>query len=117
MPAKSRCSKHWSGSRLLAQSGHREQEIACQTRQPRAGAAALPPERKDGADFVSGQHGAASQSPAQSFNYKAAQTRKVSPQSSVYQLADKMQFTAGDEPQANLSKVVPAEAEFDTAHW
>jgi signal transduction histidine kinase len=46
-----------------------------------------------------------------SFNSKAAQTRKVSPQSGYYQLSDRAQIPV-DEQQANLSKVVPAEAEF-----
>jgi signal transduction histidine kinase len=69
---------------------------------------------KDEAGSVSGQLAAVSQSPAQSLNYKAAQTRKVSPQSSFYQLADraKTDTVAADEQQNNLSKVVPAEAEF-----
>jgi signal transduction histidine kinase len=48
-----------------------------------------------------------------SLNYKAAQTRKVSPQSS-YQLADrdKTDAIAAKELQSNLSKAIPAEAEF-----
>ena len=56
----------------------------------------------------------AGQLPAQnSFNYKTAQTRKVSPQSQVYQSADKLKAEAvADESQNNLSKVIPAEAEF-----
>ena len=47
-------------------------------------------------------------------NYKAAQTRKVSPQSSYYQLADrdKTETVAANESQNNLSKAIPAEAEF-----
>ena len=49
----------------------------------------LPEKQKDGAGSSSGQLGATSQLPAQSINYKAAQTRKVSPQSS-YQLADQI---------------------------
>ena len=48
-------------------------------------AARAPEKQKDDAGSVSGQLGAVSQLPAQSINYKAAQTRKVSPQSS-YQL-------------------------------
>jgi signal transduction histidine kinase len=76
--------------------------------------ATQPSERKDGADNVSGQLGAASQSSVQSLNYKAAQTRKVSPQSSYYQLSDraKTDTAAADDQQNNLSKVIPAEAEF-----
>ncbi|HEY5043338.1 MAG TPA: histidine kinase dimerization/phospho-acceptor domain-containing protein [Verrucomicrobiae bacterium] len=45
------------------------------------------------------------------FNYKAAQTRKVSPQSQQFLIADKAQAVA-DESQNNLSRVIPAEAEF-----
>jgi signal transduction histidine kinase len=74
--------------------------------------AAQPPQRqKDEAGSSSSQLGAAGQAQGQSLNYKAAQTRKVSPQSSFYQLADKVQ-TPVEEQQNNLSKVVPAEAEF-----
>jgi signal transduction histidine kinase len=48
-----------------------------------------------------------------SFNYKAAQSRKVSPQNQVFQNPgnSKAEFSA-DERDQNLSKVVPAEAEF-----
>jgi signal transduction histidine kinase len=54
-----------------------------------------------------------SQLPVQSLNYKTAQTRKVSPQSN-YQLADrdKTDAIAAKELQSNLSKAIPAEAEF-----
>ena len=70
--------------------------------------------QKDEAGSSSGQLGAARQSPAQSLNYKEAQTRKVSPQSSYYQLADrdKTDTVAAKELQSNLSKAIPAEAEF-----
>ena len=44
------------------------------------------------------------------FNYKAAQNRAVSPQSAFYQAADRTKAAAADE--VNVSKVVPAEAEF-----
>ena len=78
--------------------------------------AAQMPKQKDEAGSFSSQLGAASQSPVQSLNYKAAQTRKVSPQSSFYQqqLGDRARTdtVAAEEPQNNLSKVVPAEAEF-----
>ena len=89
----------------------RQQEIALAKQTAAPGAAAQPPQRKDEADIVSGQLGAASQSPAQSLNYKAAQNRKVSPQSGYLQLGDRAQIPV-DEQQNNLSKVVPAEAEF-----
>jgi signal transduction histidine kinase len=46
-------------------------------------------------------------------NYKTAQTRAVTPQSQMYQAADRVKAEAGaDEQQNNLSKVIPAEAEF-----
>ncbi len=54
----------------------------------------------------------ASQQPAQNIvNYKAAQARKVSPQSQQYQFADKADVVA-DGSDNNLSRVIPAEAEF-----
>ncbi|MGO9586774.1 MAG: sensor histidine kinase [Limisphaerales bacterium] len=92
----------------------RQQEIALADRPAAPGSAAQPSERKYGADNVSGQLGAASQSSVQSLNYKAAQTRKVSPQSSYYQLADrdKTETIAANDQQNNLSKAIPAEAEF-----
>jgi len=94
----------------------RQQEIALAKQTAAPSAAAQSSERKDGADIVSGQLGSVSQSPVQSLNYKAAQTRKVSPQSSFYQqqLGDRARTdtVAAEEPQNNLSKVVPAEAEF-----
>ncbi len=76
-------------------------------------AARAPEKQKDEAGSSSSQLGAANQSPMQSLNYKAAQTRKVSPQSN-YQLADKArtETTTADELQNNLSKAIPAEAEF-----
>ena len=53
--------------------------------------------------------GAIAEAPAQStFNYKAAQVRKVSPQSASFDTAK----DTADETQKNLSRVVPAEAEF-----
>ena len=46
-------------------------------------------------------------------NYKAAQTRAVSPQSQMYQISDTSKDEgAVDGQQKNLSKVIPAEAEF-----
>jgi len=56
-----------------------------------------------------------SQSPSQNLlNYKAAQSRKVSPQSQVYQVAGKAKAEKSptEEAEDNLSRVVPAEAEF-----
>lgn len=44
--------------------------------------------------------------------YKAAQNRAVSPQSRFYQVADGGKVVVTGEPQNNVSKVVPAEAEF-----
>jgi signal transduction histidine kinase len=76
-------------------------------------AAQLPEKQKDGVGKSSSQLGDTSQLPVQSINYKAAQTRKVSPQSS-YQLADQIKTETGaaKELQSNLSKAIPAEAEF-----
>ena len=70
------------------------------------------PARKDDLAGAAFQSGSPNQSSVQSVNYLSAQTRKVSPQSSAYQLADKIQVGADNESQANLSRVVPAEAEF-----
>ncbi|MGA2246331.1 MAG: HAMP domain-containing sensor histidine kinase [Verrucomicrobiota bacterium] len=55
-----------------------------------------------------------SQAPYQNaLNYKAAQSRNVSPQSQVYQNAAKFKDeTAANNAEDNLSKVIPAEAEF-----
>ena len=44
-------------------------------------------------------------------NYKAAQSRKVNPQSQQYQVAEK-NAAIPDDSQNNLSRVIPAEAEF-----
>ena len=66
---------------------------------------------KDDSDSVSSRSGISGQSPVQSLNFKAAQTRSVVPQSSYYQTAAKTQVPAEDS-ENNLSKVVPAEAEF-----
>ena len=75
-------------------------------------AAAAPPMEEMALDSSLARKDSASQSPVQNnFNYKAAQTRKVSPQSQQYQLADKTE-TVADESQNNLSRVIPAEAEF-----
>jgi signal transduction histidine kinase len=92
-----------------------QQEIAFASRATAPGSATQLPKQKDDADSVSGRLGAVGQSQAQgSLNYKAAQTRKVSPQSSYYQLADrdKTETVAAKELQSNMSKAIPAEAEF-----
>jgi signal transduction histidine kinase len=91
-----------------------QEQVTLAGRATTPSAVAQLPKQKDAADSVSGQLGAVSQSPVQSLNYKAAQTRKVSPQSSYYQLADqiKTETVAAKELQSNLSKAIPAEAEF-----
>ena len=68
--------------------------------------------QKDEVGSSSSQLGAAGRAQGQSLNYKEAQTRKVSPQSSYYQLADrdKTDTVAAKELQSNLSKTIPAEA-------
>ena len=76
------------------------------------GSAAQSPKQKDEADgSISGQFGAAGRPQGQSLNYKAAQTRSVVPQNIQYQTAAKVPAAAEDS-ENNLSKVVPAEAEF-----
>ena len=92
----------------------REQVVFASPTAAPSSAAQLPQQQKNEAGSSSGQRGDASQSSVQSLNYKAAQTRKVSPQSSYYQLADraKTDTAAADELQNNLSKAIPAEAEF-----
>jgi signal transduction histidine kinase len=75
--------------------------------------------RKDDTDRLSAPP-ASSPAPASTLNYKAAQVRKVSPQSSYFQRQSSERNksesvtvdTAGDEQQIFLSKAVPAEAEF-----
>jgi signal transduction histidine kinase len=87
-----------------------QEQVTVANRAAAPSLAAQLPTQKDASGNLSSQLGAAGQSQAQSLNYKAAQTRKVSPQSSLY-LGDKVQ-TLAEEQQNNLSKVVPAEAEF-----
>jgi signal transduction histidine kinase len=73
---------------------------------------AAPPPQTTAFDGSAAKKDVPAQSPAQNtFNYKAAQARKVSPQNTFYQIADKTEAVL-DEPQQNLSKVIPAEAEF-----
>jgi signal transduction histidine kinase len=76
-----------------------------------AGAAVAPQEKTmlDGA--TAAKDSAVQQTAQNAFNYKPAQVRKVSPQSQPYQLADRSEAVA-DESQNNLSRVIPAEAEF-----
>jgi signal transduction histidine kinase len=94
----------------------REQVVFASPTVAPSSAAQLPQQQKNEAGSSSSQLGTASQPSVQSLNYKAAQTRKVSPQSSFYQqqLGDRARTdtVAAEEPQNNLSKVVPAEAEF-----
>jgi signal transduction histidine kinase len=75
---------------------------------------AVPPSQAFTFDDGAARKNAAGQSQIQNaVNHKAAQSRAVSPQSSFYQVADRTKAEAGaDEPQNNLSKVIPAEAEF-----
>ena len=69
------------------------------------------PKLKDESDRLTSPYANPGRSPAQSLNYGAAQTRKVVPQSASYQTVTKSQVQA-EESEANLSRVVPAEAEF-----
>lgn len=76
-----------------------------------AAPAVLPPKQGFALNDTVGKKDGVSQTPVASvFNYKAAQNRAVSPQSTLYQAADRTKADAADE--ANVSKVVPAEAEF-----
>ncbi len=61
-------------------------------------------------DAAVGKDAAANTQITNLFNYKTAQNRAVSPQSTLYQAADRSKPAVADE--ANVSKVVPAEAEF-----
>ena len=85
-----------------------------QSRAPQAlalapAAAATSPADKNAPDQASANGAISEPAPAQNaFNYKAAQTRKVSPQNDNYQaLKD-----SADAGQNNFSRVIPAEAEF-----
>ena len=75
---------------------------------------AAPPSQAFTFDDTAARKDAASQPETPNpLNYKTAQTRAVSPQSQMYQIADKSKSEGtADEPQNNLSKVIPAEAEF-----
>lgn len=79
-------------------------------------AAALPENLKDNSATMNpvAEKDARQQAQAQSqINYKAAQSRAVSPQSQIYQTVDKAEpASASEDAQNNLSKVIPAEAEF-----
>ena len=88
------------------------EQVALAGRAAAPGSAAQPPKQKDEADgSISSQFGAAGRAQSQSLNYKAAQVRSVVPQSIQYQTAAKAPATAEDS-ENNLSKVIPAEAEF-----
>ena len=73
-----------------------------------------PPSQQFASADIATEKDAASRPQTQNtLNYKAAQARKVSPQSQIYQAPEsaKAEDTVG-EPQNNLSKAIPAEAEF-----
>jgi signal transduction histidine kinase len=76
--------------------------------------AAAPPSQQFTSDETAVPKDATTQPQAQNtLNYKPAQTRAVSPQSQFYQVVDKSKTEgAAAEAQNNLSKVIPAEAEF-----
>ena len=77
---------------------------------PAATAVALPPQQFVSNDSTFSKDETAPPEAQNVVNYKAAQTRAVNPQSQAYQFANKTKTEgAADE---NLSKVVPAEAEF-----
>jgi signal transduction histidine kinase len=76
--------------------------------------AAAPPSQAFAFDDNAARKDATGQPQTQNtLNYKTAQARAVSPQSQIYQAPDRAKAEgAVDEQQNNLSKVIPAEAEF-----
>ena len=84
---------------------------------PAAEVAAVPQQAQQAPALDNDDNSAQKDFPVQQFqntlNYKAAVSRKVSPQSQAYQIVDKAkEEAAAEDGQNNLSKVVPAEAEF-----
>jgi signal transduction histidine kinase len=114
MPTQPATAANGLAADSISSTSEQEQKAAA-AKELGAMAPVVPPQQKV---FTSGNSTArkdiASQPQTQSqFNYKAAQTRAVSPQSQFYQMLDKTKAqVAAAEPQQNLSKVIPAEAEF-----
>jgi signal transduction histidine kinase len=73
--------------------------------------AAAPPQQAASFDSAALKDAAGQQSAQNIVNYKAALARKVNPQSQQYQVVEKNAAIL-DDSQNNLSRVIPAEAEF-----
>ncbi len=73
--------------------------------------AAMPPQQAASFDSAASKDAAGQQLAQNVVNYKAAQARKVNPQSQQYQVIENAKAVA-DDSQNNLSRVIPAEAEF-----
>jgi signal transduction histidine kinase len=88
-----------------------EAQVGQDTKKDADHVSAQTPKLKDESDRRSDPLAGSSRSQPQSFNYGAAQTRKVVPQSAAFQTVARAQVQS-DESEANLSRLVPAEAEF-----
>jgi signal transduction histidine kinase len=98
----------------ISSNAQQKQELATAQGLSAPAPAATLPSQQLALDETAAKKDAASQPQTQNgINYKTAQVRKVSPQSQIYQAPDRTKTEAGaDEPQNNLSKAIPAEAEF-----
>ena len=98
----------------ISSNAQQKQELATAKGLSAPTPAATLPSQQLAFDETAAKKDAASQPQTQNaLNYKTAQTRKVSPQSQIYQAPERTKTEAGaDEPQNNLSKAIPAEAEF-----
>jgi signal transduction histidine kinase len=98
----------------ISSNSQQKQEVASAKELSAPAPAVAPPSQAFAFDDNAARKDATGQPQTQNpLNYKTAQTRAVSPQSQIYQAADKAKAETGmDEQQNNLSKVIPAEAEF-----
>jgi hypothetical protein len=98
----------------ISSNSRQKQEVASVKELEAPASVAAPPSQEFSFDDTAARKDVSGQPQTQNtLNYKAAQTRAVSPQSQIYQVADKAKAEGGvDEQQNNLSKVIPAEAEF-----
>jgi len=98
----------------ISSNSEQKQEVATAKELNAPAPVVAPPSQTFAFDDNAARKDATSQPQAQNtLNYKTAQTRAVSPQSQMYQVPDRTKTEAGaDEQQNNLSKVIPAEAEF-----
>jgi len=98
----------------ISSNAQQKQELAtAKELSAQAPAAALPSQQLAFGETAAEKDTASQPQTQNALNYKTAQTRKVSPQSQIYQAPERTKTEAGaDEPQNNLSKAIPAEAEF-----